>query len=62
MPAELLTVPAELPLPARLVVRPYILDDLHRRRRWEARVANQNTEALNLALLIEIAEPIPAAA
>ena len=62
MPAELLTVPAERPLPGRLVVRPYVLDDVHRRRRWEARVATGSTEAINLAVLIEIAEPIPVAA
>ncbi|WP_017616404.1 hypothetical protein [Nocardiopsis salina] len=62
MARELLTVPAERPLPGRLVVRPYVLDHLHRRRRWEARVATGDTQALNLVALLEIAEPIPVAA
>ena len=39
-----------------------LVDQGHRRRRWQARVATGDTQALNLVALLAIAEPRPVAA
>lgn len=60
---ELLAIPTDRPLPTRVYyVRPYVLDEEHRRRRWQDRIATGETAPLPLAALLEIATPVPAAA
>lgn len=60
MAEEPLTIHAVCPLLAPVYVRPYVLDEEHRRSRWQERVATGHTEALHLTVLLEIATPVAA--